>query len=125
MVPLTEVLYRIAGIATWDPQLPVDSASVGDLYAGVIAKVVSTEDGRTLPPSTPGELYVKGPATPVGYYNNAAATEELITPDGWLRTGDFGLIREDGRVFILDRLKVGCLLASSWSCTFLVLVIRC
>jgi hypothetical protein len=69
---------------------------------------VSTEDGRTLPPSTPGELYVKGPVAPVGYYNDAAATRDLLTPDGWLRTGDLGLIREDGKVVVIDRLKVSC-----------------
>ena len=77
------------------------------MYAGTVAKVVSTEDGRTLPPSTPGEIYVRGPVVPVGYYNDAAATKDLLTADGWLRTGDLGLIREDGRVFVIDRLKVG------------------
>jgi acyl-CoA synthetase (AMP-forming)/AMP-acid ligase II len=99
---------RIGGIATCDPHLPIDSSSVGHLYAGTVAKVVSTEDGRTLPPSTPGEIQVKGPVAPVGYYNDVAATRDLLTDDGWLRTGDLGLIREDGRVFIIDRLKVGC-----------------
>ena len=44
---------------------------------------------------------------PVGYYNDAAATKDLLTADGWLRTGDLGLIREDGRVYVIDRLKVG------------------
>jgi acyl-CoA synthetase (AMP-forming)/AMP-acid ligase II len=101
---------RIGGIATCDPHLPIESTSVGHLYAGTVAKVVSTEDGRTLPPSTPGEIHVKGPVAPVGYYNDVAATRDLLTSDGWLRTGDLGLIREDGRVFIVDRLKVGGLL---------------
>jgi acyl-CoA synthetase (AMP-forming)/AMP-acid ligase II len=98
---------RIGGIAVCsDPQLPIDSSPVDQLYAGIVAKVISTDDGRTLPPSTPGEIYVKGPVTPVGYYNDPAATRDLLTADGWMRTGDLGLIREDGRVVVIDRLKV-------------------
>jgi acyl-CoA synthetase (AMP-forming)/AMP-acid ligase II len=100
---------RIGGIATRsDPHLPLASSYVDQLYAGIVAKVVSTDDGRTLPPSTPGEIYVKGPVTPVGYYNDPAATRDLLTADGWMRTGDLGLIREDGGVVVIDRLKVSC-----------------
>ena len=42
----------------------------------------------------------------MGYYENPAATQEMLSPDGWLMTGDFGVIREDGKIFLLDRLKV-------------------
>jgi len=93
-------------LATWNPHHAVKSSAVGELSVGNIARVVSTEDGRILPPSTPGEIHIKPPTSPVGYYNNPAATKELISPDGWVKTGDFGFIRSDGKIFILDRLKV-------------------
>jgi long-subunit acyl-CoA synthetase (AMP-forming) len=39
------------------------------------------------------------------YFNNPKATAESIDKDGWLHTGDLGMIDEDGYIFILDRLK--------------------
>jgi hypothetical protein len=38
-----------------------------------------------------------------------AATRNLLTADEWMRTGDLGLIRQDGRVVVIDRLKVSCI----------------
>ena len=52
-----------------------------------------------------GELWIKGPQVMQGYLNNAKATAETITDDGWLRTGDIARIDEDGYLFIVDRLK--------------------
>lgn len=40
-----------------------------------------------------------------GYFNNPEATSSTITADGWLRTGDIGLFREDGSMVITDRAK--------------------
>ena len=40
-----------------------------------------------------------------GYLGNEAATEEMIKPEGWLRTGDIGYCDEDGQLFVVDRLK--------------------
>lgn len=50
------------------------------------------------------ELLVRGPNVMLGYWNNPRASAEAIPPDGWLRTGDVARI-EDGRVFIVGRLK--------------------
>ena len=54
---------------------------------------------------TRGELYVKVPAMMLGYLNNLEATSAIMTPDGWLRTGDIGYCKE-GRWYIVDRKKV-------------------
>ena len=51
-----------------------------------------------------GELQVKGPQVMLGYYENPDATRDVFM-DGWLRTGDVGLIDEDGYVFLVDRIK--------------------
>ncbi len=52
-----------------------------------------------------GEIWVRGSGVFVGYFNNADATKECITPDGWLRSGDVGMFTVDGRLVIIDRIK--------------------
>ena len=52
-----------------------------------------------------GEIQVKGPNVMMGYLNDEEKTNEAITCDGWLRTGDFGRIDKKGRLHILGRIK--------------------
>lgn len=52
-----------------------------------------------------GELLIRGGIVMQGYFNNAKATAEALTEDGWLRTGDLGYIDEDGFIFLVDRAK--------------------
>ena len=67
--------------------------------------------GDTLPPSTMGELCVRGYALMQGYYKRPEATAAAIDGDGWFHTGDVCTIRDDGSVRFLgrykDQLKVG------------------
>ena len=59
-----------------------------------------------------GEVVVRGENTMTGYYKNAQATKESFTKDGWLRTGDLGILDEDGFLYIKGRCKTMLLGAS-------------
>jgi len=76
------------------------SGSCGKVIPGLMeAKIVHPNaDGV-------GEVLVRGEHVMKGYYKNDAATKESFTKDGWLKTGDLGLIDEEGYLFIKGRNK--------------------
>jgi 4-coumarate--CoA ligase len=82
-------------------------ASVGFPTPDTEAKVVGVNDPefRGLGPNESGEIWIRGPQIMAGYHNNEKATNETITSDGWLRTGDIGHYDENFEFYITDRLK--------------------
>lgn len=60
--------------------------------------------GARLPTGEVGEIWIRSPAVPAGYWNLEEATRQTFT-DGWCHTGDLGYVDEEGFVFIVDRLK--------------------
>ncbi|KAK0481299.1 hypothetical protein IW261DRAFT_1470086 [Armillaria novae-zelandiae] len=52
-----------------------------------------------------GEIWLRGPNMMKGYYGDQAATDKILTKDGWVMTGDLGYVDEEGYVYIKDRMK--------------------
>ncbi|CAL9475674.1 FadD3 family acyl-CoA ligase [Streptomyces sp. enrichment culture] len=100
-------LSEATGVVTMcrrdDPPEVIASTS-GRPIPGVEIRVVNPE-GDTLPPGTPGEVLVRGYNVMRGYHDDPAATAEALTDDGWLRTGDIGILSPTGDLRITDRLK--------------------
>lgn len=78
--------------------------SVGRIQPYIEAKLVD-EGGKTVPTGSPGEICVRGYNTMIGYWRNESATASTIDAEGWLRTGDLGVLDEDGYLKIVGRLK--------------------
>lgn len=76
----------------------------GRAIPGVELKLVN-QDGSLAAAGEPGELWLRGYNVMAGYLDNPEATEEAITQDGWLKTGDIAVMDDDGNLSITDRSK--------------------
>jgi long-chain acyl-CoA synthetase len=96
-VPMLEVwgMTETCGAATYTP--------AGRIKPGMIGPACPYNEVK-LDPAT-GELLVRGRNVFMGYLNLPEKTAEAITPDGWLHTGDVGMVDEDGYFKITDRMK--------------------
>jgi long-chain acyl-CoA synthetase len=86
-----------------DPKRPRKN-TIGVALPSTELKVIN-DDGESLPSGEAGELCVRGPQVMMGYWLQAEATAEVLTSEGWLRTGDIAVIENDGYVRIVDRKK--------------------
>ena len=104
-------LVEAYGLTETSPAACINPMNLEE-YNGCIGLPISStecaimgEDGNFLPQGETGELCVRGPQVMKGYWQRPEATAEVITPDGWLRTGDMALMTPEGYFKIVDRKK--------------------
>jgi len=78
------------------------TSSIGRPLPDVEVKIMDGE-GKALPPLEVGEILARGPRIMTGYWRDEQKTSQVITPDGWLRTGDMGWMDEDGYIYLAGR----------------------
>ncbi|HET6883498.1 MAG TPA: AMP-binding protein [Pirellulales bacterium] len=88
--------------ATQKTQLTVKEGTVGRPLPGVLAKITDPDSGEELGRNAPGMVWIKGPNVMAGYLNQPERTADVIR-DGWYKTGDIGLVDEDGFLRITGR----------------------
>ena len=94
------------GMTECAPIITYDDWQVEKLYScGKAAPNMEIRIASADPKNIPGEIQVKGANVFLGYFKNEDATAEVLTEDGWFRTGDMGVMDEDGSLFIKGRTK--------------------
>ncbi|MEU3302469.1 AMP-binding protein [Streptomyces sp. NPDC006678] len=88
-----------------DDDLERRTGTVGRVLPHVEVKVVDPVSGVTLPRGASGELCTRGYSVMLGYWNEPEKTAEAIDAGRWMHTGDLAVIREDGYVQIVGRIK--------------------
>ena len=93
-------MTECAPIITYDDWQAEKLNSCGKAVVNMEVRIASPD-----PVNIPGEIQVKGANVFLGYFKNEDATAEVMTEDGWFKTGDMGVIDEDGCLFIKGRTK--------------------
>jgi acyl-CoA synthetase (AMP-forming)/AMP-acid ligase II len=100
---LTETIGLVTMCRVGDPPEVVSSTS-GRPIPGLEVRTVRA-DGSVCEVGEPGEIVVRGYAVMDGYFEEPEATAETIDPEGWLHTGDVGVLDGSGGLRITDRIK--------------------
>ena len=82
----------------------VFTGTIGVPIPGTYFKLLD-DDGREVPPGKPGEIAIKGPQVMAGYWQRPDETDKVMTPDGYFKSGDIGIVDENGFFKIIDRKK--------------------
>jgi long-chain acyl-CoA synthetase len=106
-VPLIEAY----GLTETSPAACINPMTIKDFNGFIGVPLPSTDveikddDGKTLSIGDVGEVCIRGPQVMQGYWNRPDETAKVITPDGWLKTGDVGYMNESGFIKLVDRKK--------------------
>lgn len=84
--------------------IPAFSGTIGLPLPSTWVKCVD-DDGREVPLGEPGEIAIKGPQVMAGYWKRPDETAKVMTSDGYMRSGDIGIMSANGHVRIVDRKK--------------------
>jgi acyl-CoA synthetase (AMP-forming)/AMP-acid ligase II len=109
-LPFSSVItgYGLTEAGTASATSPADDAetvatTVGRPRPGFEVRIVDGD--RDVAAGEPGEILLRGPSVMLGYLDDPAATAETLSADGWLRTGDLGMVDEGGCLKIVGRAK--------------------
>jgi long-chain acyl-CoA synthetase len=111
--PYIHVAYGLTETTSPSHFVPLNGRSPIDPTSGALAvgvpifntfSAIVDEEGNELPPGSVGEIIVKGPQVVPGYWEKPEETEHAFR-DGWLYTGDVGLMDKDGWFYVVDRKK--------------------
>jgi long-chain acyl-CoA synthetase len=91
-------------VASVNPFQQIQMGTIGIPVPSTLCKTIN-DAGEEMPVGEVGELCIKGPQVMKGYWQNQAATDEMLDADGWLKTGDIAIIQPDGYMRIVDRKK--------------------
>jgi long-chain acyl-CoA synthetase len=97
-------LSETAAAGAFNPPGRSKAGSIGTVLAGTELKLVG-DKGSAVAPGQVGEIVMRGYHVMKGYWNRDVATREVLSEDGWFRTGDMATVDEDGYFFIVDRKK--------------------
>ena len=104
-------LVEAYGLTETSPAATMNPLDVAE-YTGAIGVPIPSTDivlrddaGHDVPLGQPGEICIKGPQVMAGYWQRPQDTAEVMTPDGYLKSGDIGVMDERGYIRIVDRKK--------------------
>jgi acyl-CoA synthetase (AMP-forming)/AMP-acid ligase II len=98
-------MSETCAIGTNNPITSKDFSGTIGLPLPSIEISIKDDDGQSLAIGESGEICIKGPQVMVGYYNQPAENEKAFTSDGFMRTGDIGIMDDRGYTKIIDRKK--------------------
>jgi fatty-acyl-CoA synthase len=88
-----------------DDDLERRTASIGRAHPHVEVKIVDPETGDVVERGRPGEFCTRGYSVMLGYWRDDEKTREAVDSDGWMHTGDLAVMRDDGYLNIVGRIK--------------------
>jgi acyl-CoA synthetase (AMP-forming)/AMP-acid ligase II len=98
-------MSETCAIGTNNPALSREFSGTIGLPLPGIEIAIKDDEGNGLPQGASGEICIKGPNVMTGYYNQPEENAKAFTPDGFMRTGDIGVMDERGFTKIIDRKK--------------------
>ena len=98
-------MSETCAIGTNNPILSKEFSGTIGLPMASVDIAIKDDEGRDLPLGTSGEICIRGPNVMTGYYQQPEETHKAFTPDGYMRTGDIGIMDERGYTRIVDRKK--------------------
>jgi long-chain acyl-CoA synthetase len=98
-------MSETCAIGTNNPVTSAEFSGTIGLPLPSIEIAIKDDDGKSLPLGQSGEICIKGPNVMHGYYNQPSESERAFTTDGFMRTGDIGIMDQSGYTKIVDRKK--------------------